>query len=142
MPLENVKPWFWAKGLVVISDWAFKTGVEDDLTKVPVASSCGTIKPLVVPSLQVLAIEFASSAGGVKTKVINLTVSRRILCSVELPEEDTAEGPARQGTNMSAILLDANIALLMVVLTAATKELVTNAGAKVMTSRVSVKAAI
>lgn len=92
----------------MISDWAFGTGVEGDPTKGPAASSCGTIKPLDIPLLQVLAVEFPGSAGGVTTKVIELEVSRRLFCCVEIPGEETPEGPAREEVDMVAPLIDAN----------------------------------
>ena len=60
-------------------DCAPKIGVRGDLTGDSVVSESGTIKPVDGALLQVLAVERAGSAGGVKTKVIELAASRRML---------------------------------------------------------------
>ena len=120
-------------------DCASKTGVEGDLIGDSVVSNSGTINPVDVALLQGLATEFAGSAGGVKTKVIELAASRRMFCCVEFPGEETPEEPAREGADMLARCW---FAMLVVVFTAAARALVTNASAMVTKSPVSVKTAM
>jgi len=126
-------------GIEIPPDFAFKNGVEGDLIGNSFVSNRGTFKPVDVALLQVLPVEFAGSAGGVKTKVIELAASRRMFCCVELPGEETPEGPAREGADM---LASCWFAMLMVVSTAAARALVTNASAMVTKSPVRVKAAM
>lgn len=91
-----------------------------------------------------LAIEFAGSAGGVTTKVIELAVSRRLFCWVEFPEEETPEGPVREEVDMLALLIDAKsfwVAVIRTMFTAgATTTLVTNARTMLTASPVSMEA--
>lgn len=96
---------------------------------------CGTIKPLDIALLQGLPVEHAGSAGVVKTKVIEPTVSRTMFCCIEVPGEDMLEEPAREGDSCW-------LAMPTVVFTAATRAVVTNASAMVMKSPVSVKSAM
>lgn len=128
------------------ADCPLKTGVEGDPIGDSVVSICGTIKRVGIALMQVLAVEFAGSAGVVKTKVVELTVSRRMFCCVELPEKATPEGTAREGVDILALLIDANsfwLAVLRMMFTAgATTTLVTNASAMLTKSPVSVKAAM
>jgi hypothetical protein len=126
-------------GIEFTPDWASKTGVEGDLIGDSVVSNRGTIKPVDVALLQVLPVEFAGFAGGVKTKVIELAASRRMFCCVEFPGAETPEEPAREGADM---LASCWFAMSMVVFTAAARALVTNASAMVTKSPVSVKAAM
>jgi hypothetical protein len=109
-----------------------QTGVGADPIGGSVASICGTIKPV---EIALLPVEFAGSAGVVKTKVIEPTVSRTMFCCIEVPGEDMPEGPAREGASCW-------LAMPTVVFTAATRAVVTNASAMVMTSPVSEKAAM
>lgn len=112
-----------------------RTGVGADPIGGSVLPICGTIKPVDTALLQELPVELAGSAGGVKTKVIEPTVSRRMFCCIEVPEEDMPEGPAREDASCW-------LAMPTVVFTAATRAVVTNASAMVMKSPVSVKSAI
>jgi hypothetical protein len=61
-----------------------------------VLSICDTIKLVDIASLQELPVEIAGSAGVVKTKVIEPTVSRRMFCCIEVPGETMPEAPARE----------------------------------------------
>lgn len=110
-----------------------RTGIGAAPTGGSLVSTCGTIKPVDIVLGQELPVEFAGSADVVKTKVIELKVSRRMFCCIEVSGEDTPEGPARETYWL---------AMLIVVFTAATRALLTNASAMVMTSPVSVKAAM
>lgn len=112
-----------------------RTGVGADPIVGSVLPICGTIKPVDVALLQELLVELAGSAGGVRTKVIEPTVPRTMPCCIEAPGEDTPEGPAREGANCW-------LAMPTVVLTAATRAVVTNASAMVMKNPVSVNSAM
>lgn len=67
-------------GIEVSADFPSRTGVEGDPIGDLVVSICGTIKSVDIALLQVLTVEFAGSAGVVKTKVVELTVWRRMSC--------------------------------------------------------------
>lgn len=112
-----------------------RTGVGADPLAGSVASICGTIKPVGIALLQELPVELAGSAGGVRTKVIEPTVSRTMPCCIEAPGEDTPEGPAREGASCWLVVPT-------VVLTAATRAVVRNASAMVMKNPVSVDSAM
>lgn len=114
-------------------DCAFKTGVEGDLMGDSVESNCGAIKSGNMRLLQVLAVESAGSAGGVKMIRIGPAMSRMMFCCVKLPGEVTPEGWAREGADILALLIDADrcrAAVLRTIFAAgATTALVTNASA-------------
>jgi hypothetical protein len=112
-----------------------RTGVGADPIGGSILPICGTIKPVDVVLLQELPVKLAGSAGGVKTKVTEPTVSRRIFCCVEVPGEDIPEGPAREGASCW-------LAMPTVVFTAETSAVVTNASAMVMKNPVSVNSAM
>ena len=128
------------------ADCPFKTGVEGDPIGDSVVSICGTIKRVDIALLQVLAVEFAGSAGVVRTNVVEPAVSRRIFCCVVLGGEVTAEELTGEGADMLAVLIDANrcwyAVMRMMFTVGATTTLVTNASAMLTKSPVSVKAAM
>jgi hypothetical protein len=133
-------------GIEFSADFPSRTGVEGNPIGDSVVSICGTIKSVDIALLKVLTVEFAGSAGVVKTNVVEPAVSRRTSCCVELPRKVTPEAISREGIDILALLIDANscwyVVVRMMFTAGATTTLVTNASTMLTKSPVTVKAAM